>query len=88
MFKPDDQDDIVAEGVLEILPDGHGFLRSPEYGCRPGPDDIYVAPFYINRFHLKTGDTVACRVRPPSAGETHFTLIGIDAVNFESPRCS
>ena len=76
---------IFAEGVLEILPDGYGFLRSPDYNYLPGPDDIYVSPSQIRKFDLKTGDTVSGQVRPPHDGEKYFALVKIEAVNFESP---
>jgi len=76
---------IVAEGVLEILPDGYGFLRSPDYNYLPGPDDIYVSPSQIRKFDLKTGDTISGQVRPPHEGEKYFALVKIEAVNFESP---
>jgi transcription termination factor Rho len=76
---------IFAEGVLEILPDGYGFLRSPDYNYLPGPDDIYVSPSQIRKFDLKTGDTVSGNVRPPHEGEKYFALVKIEAVNFESP---
>jgi len=76
---------IFAEGVLEILPDGYGFLRSPDYNYLPGPDDIYVSPSQIRKFDLKTGDTVSGQVRPPHEGEKYFALVKIEAVKFESP---
>jgi len=76
---------IFAEGVLEILPDGYGFLRSPDYNYLPGPDDIYVSPSQIRKFDLKTGDTVSGNVRPPHEAEKYFALVKIEAVNFESP---
>jgi transcription termination factor Rho len=76
---------IFAEGVLEILPDGYGFLRSPDYNYLPGPDDIYVSPSQIRKFDLKTGDTVSGQVRPPHEGEKYFALVKIEAINFESP---
>src|SRR5438477_244235 len=63
---------IFAEGVLEILPDGYGFLRSPDYNYLPGPDDIYVSPSQIRKFDLKTGDTISGQVRPPHEGEKYF----------------
>ncbi len=77
---------IFAEGVLEILPDGYGFLRSPDYNYLPGPDDIYVSPSQIRKFDLKTGDTVSGQVRPPHEGEKYFALVKIEAINFESPE--
>ena len=77
---------IFAEGVLEILPEGYGFLRSPTYNYLPGPDDIYVSPSQIKRFDLHTGDTVSGQVRPPKEGERYFALLRVEAVNFESPE--
>src|SRR5271156_1931860 len=76
---------IFAEGVLEILPDGYGFLRSPDYNYLPGPDDIYISPSQIRKFDLKTGDTISGQVRPPHEGEKYFALVKIEAVNLESP---
>src|ERR1700685_2127658 len=76
---------IFAEGVLEILPDGYGFLRSPDYNYLPGPDEIYVSPPQIRKFDLKAGDTISGSVRPPHEGEKYFALVKIEAVNFESP---
>ena len=66
---------IFAEGVLEILPDGYGFLRSPDYNYLPGPDDIYVSPSQIRKFDLQTGDTISGQVRPPHEGEKYFALV-------------
>ena len=77
--------DIVGEGVVEVLPDGFGFLRSPEANYLPGPDDIYVSPSQIRKFDLRTGDTVSGQVRPPKDGERYFALIKVEAVNFEHP---
>ena len=77
---------IFAEGVLEILSEGFGFLRSPDYNYLPGPDDIYVSPSQIRRFDLHTGDTISGQVRPPKEGENYFALVKIEAVNFESPE--
>ncbi len=77
---------IFAEGVLECLPDGFGFLRAPEYNYLPGPDDIYVSPSQIRRFDLRTGDTVSGQVRQPKEGERYFALIKVEAVNFEQPE--
>jgi transcription termination factor Rho len=74
-----------SEGVLEILPEGYGFLRSPDYNYLPGPDDIYVSPSQIKRFDLKTGDIISGQVRPPKDGERYFALLRVEAVNFESP---
>jgi transcription termination factor Rho len=79
---------IFAEGVLECLPDGFGFLRAPEYNYLPGPDDIYVSPSQIRRFDLRTGDTVSGQVRQPKDGERYFALIKVEAVNFEHPEVS
>jgi transcription termination factor Rho len=76
---------IFAEGVLEILDEGYGFLRSPDYCYLPGPDDIYVSPSQIKRFDLRTGDTVSGQVRPPKETERYFALLKIEAVNFENP---
>ncbi len=77
---------IFAEGVLEVLPDGFGFLRAPDYNYLPGPDDIYVSPSQIRRFDLRTGDTVSGQVRPPKEGERYFALLKVEAVNFENPE--
>jgi len=76
---------LFAEGVLEILPDGYGFLRAPESNYLPGPDDIYVSPSQIRRFNLRTGDTVSGQVRPPKEGERYFALIKLEALNFDPP---
>ena len=73
-------------GVLEILPDGFGFLRSPNYNYLPCPDDIYVSPSQIRRFDLKTGDTISGQIRPPKEGERYFALLKVEAVNFENPE--
>lgn len=80
--------DIFGAGVLEILPDGYGFLRSPDYNYLPGPDDIYVSPSQIRRFGLRTGDTVTGTVRPPKDGERYFALLKVDTLNFEPPEVS
>ena len=77
---------IFSEGVLEVLPDGFGFLRAPDYNYLPGPDDIYVSPSQIRKFDLHTGDTVSGQIRPPKEGERYFALIKVEAVNFESPE--
>jgi transcription termination factor Rho len=77
---------IFAEGVLEILPEGYGFLRSPDYNYLAGPDDIYVSPSQIKRFDLRNGDTVSGQVRPPKENERYFALLRIEAVNFENPE--
>ena len=76
---------VFSEGVLETLPDGFGFLRSPDYNYLPSPDDVYVSPSQIRRFDLHTGDTTSGQVRPPKEGEKYFALVKIEAVNFESP---
>jgi transcription termination factor Rho len=76
---------IFSEGVLEVLPDGFGFLRAPDYNYLPGPDDIYVSPSQIRKFDLQTGDTVSGQIRPPKEGERYFALIKVEAVNFEPP---
>ena len=77
---------IFSEGVLEVLPDGFGFLRAPDYNYFPGPDDIYVSPSQIRKFDLQTGDTVSGQIRPPKEGERYFALIKVEAVNFEPPE--
>ncbi|MDP8255635.1 MAG: transcription termination factor Rho [Candidatus Alcyoniella australis] len=74
---------IYGEGTLEILPDGFGFLRAPDYNYLPGPDDIYVSPSQIRRFNLRTGDTVSGQIRPPKEGERYFALLKVEAVNYE-----
>lgn len=75
--------DIFGSGVLEILPDGYGFLRSPDYNYLPGPDDIYVSPSQIRRFGLRTGDTISGTVRPPNDGERYFAILKVDMLNFQ-----
>lgn len=77
---------IFSEGVLEILPDGYGFLRSPTYNYLPGPDDIYVSPSQIKRFGLRVGDTVSGQIRPPKDNERFFALLRVEAVNYENPE--
>mgnify|MGYP001164718729 FL=1 len=77
---------IAGSGVLEILPDGFGFLRAVDYNYLPSPDDIYISPSQIRRFSLRTGDTVSGEVRPPKEGEKYFALLKVDSVNFESPE--
>ncbi|MCO4760162.1 MAG: transcription termination factor Rho [Myxococcales bacterium] len=77
---------IFAEGVLQVLPDGYGFLRSPDYNYFPGSDDIYVSPSQIRRFGLRNGDTVAGEIRPPKEGERYFALLKVDEINFEEPE--
>lgn len=75
-----------GEGVLEVLEDGFGFLRSADYNYLPCPDDIYVSPSQIRKFNLKTGDTVSGQIRPPKEGERYFALLKVEAVNFENPE--
>ncbi|MCD4692755.1 MAG: transcription termination factor Rho [Calditrichales bacterium] len=77
---------IFSKGVLEILPDGYGFLRSQNYSYLPGPDDIYISPSQIKRFGLRTGDTVTGQIRPPKDNERFFALLRVEAVNFEAPE--
>lgn len=77
-----------GEGVLEILPDGFGFLRSPNYNYLPCPEDIYISPSQIRRFDLQTGDTVSGQIRPPKEGERYFALLKIEAINFHDPEKS
>jgi len=79
---------VFAEGILEILNEGYGFLRSPNYNYLPGPDDIYVSPSQIKRFDLRTGDTISGQVRPPKDNERYFALLKIEAINFERPEAS
>src|SRR4051812_10700734 len=76
---------IYAEGVLEVLPDGFGFLRAPDYNYLPGPDDIYVSPSQIRRFNLRTGDTVSGQIRPPKDSERYFALLKVENVNGSAP---
>ncbi len=77
---------IYGEGTLEILPDGFGFLRAPNYNYLPGPDDIYVSPSQIRRFNLRTGDTVSGQIRQPKETERYFALLKVEAVNYEDPE--
>jgi len=77
---------IYGEGVLEILPDGFGFLRSPDSNYLPGPDDMYVSPSQIRRFNLRTGDTVSGQIRPPKEGERYFALLKVEHINFADPE--
>ena len=81
-------DDISGDGVLEILQDGFGFLRSADCSYLAGPDDIYVSPSQIRRFSLRTGDNVAGKIRPPKEGERYFALLKVNQINFESPEMS
>ena len=76
---------IIGEGVVEVLPDGFGFLRSPDANYLPGPDDIYVSPSQIRRFSLRTGDTVEGDIRSPKDGERYFALLKVNSINFEDP---
>ncbi|MBI5584669.1 MAG: transcription termination factor Rho [Deltaproteobacteria bacterium] len=77
---------IYGEGVLEILPDGFGFLRAPDYNYLPGPDDIYVSPSQIRRFNLRTGDVTAGQIRPPKDNERYCALLKVEAINYEDPE--
>ena len=77
---------IFGEGVLEILPDGFGFLRAPDYNYLPGPDDIYISPSQIRRFNLLTGDTVSGQIRPPKDTERYFAMLKVELVNYEDPE--
>ncbi len=77
---------VFAEGVIERLPDGFGFLRAPDQNYLPGPDDIYVSPSQIRRFNLRTGDTVCGQIRPPKEGERYFALLKVESINFEEPE--
>ncbi len=77
---------IFSEGVLEILPDGYGFLRSSDTNYLPGPDDIYISPSQIKRFSLRTGDVISGQIRPPKDNERFFALIKVEAVNYENPE--
>src|SRR6201994_872066 len=78
--------DIIGEGVVEVLSDGFGFLRSPEANYLPGPDDIYVSPSQIRRFGLRTGDTIDGHIRSPKEGERYFALLKVNTINFEDPE--
>ena len=77
-----------SEGVLEVLAEGYGFLRAPDYNYLPGPDDVYVSPSQIRKFNLQTGDTVSGQIRPPKEGEKYFALIKIEAINFDTTDAS
>ena len=81
-------EDIYSDGVLEILQDGFGFLRSADASYLAGPDDIYVSPSQIRRFNLRTGDTIAGKIRPPKEGERYFALLKVDSINFDKPENS
>src|SRR6202453_4747659 len=76
---------IHGEGTLEILPDGFGFLRSPQSNYLPGPDDIYVSPHQVRRFSLRTGDTVEGQIRAPKDGERYFAMLKVNTINFDPP---
>jgi transcription termination factor Rho len=84
--KAKDNQEIFGDGVLEILPDGFGFLRSPSYNYLPGADDIYVSPSQIRRFGLRTGDTIEGQIRPPKEGERYFALLKVSHINFQNPE--
>jgi transcription termination factor Rho len=86
--KTEEDGDIYGQGVLEVLPDGFGFLRAPDYNYLPGPDDIYVSPSQIRRFNLNTGDTVAGQIRPPKDNERYFALLKVEEINGEDPSNS
>ncbi|HNO09779.1 MAG TPA: Rho termination factor N-terminal domain-containing protein, partial [bacterium] len=77
---------IFSEGVLEILPDGYGFLRSQNYNYLPSPDDIYISPSQIKKFGLRTGDVISGQIRPPKESERFYALLRVEAVNFENPE--
>jgi transcription termination factor Rho len=77
---------ILGEGVVEVLQDGFGFLRSPESNYLPGPDDIYVSPSQIRRFNLHTGDTVSGKIRPPKESERYFALLKVSEINFKNNK--
>lgn len=79
-------EDIYGDGILEILQDGFGFLRSPDCSYLAGPDDIYVSPSQIRRFNLRTGDTIAGKIRPPKEGERYFALLKVNEINFDKPE--
>jgi transcription termination factor Rho len=84
--QPEKEGVMIGEGVLEILQDGFGFLRSPNYNYLPCPDDIYVSPSQIRKFSLRTGDTVRGQIRPPKEGERYFAMLMVEKVNLESPE--
>ncbi len=84
--RTDKNGQVMASGVLEVLPDGFGFLRAPDYNYLPGPDDIYVSPSQIRRLNLRTGDTVEGQVRSPKEGERYFALLKVNSINFEAPE--
>ena len=82
----DDDINIIGQGVVEVLQDGFGFLRSPDANYLPGPDDIYVSPSQIRRFALRSGDTVQGEIRSPKDGERYFALLKVNQINFEEPE--
>ena len=84
--KAKSREDIIGEGILEILQDGFGFLRSADFSYLAGPDDIYMSPNQIKRFGLRTGDTISGKVRPPKEGERYFAMLKVDQINYESPE--
>ncbi len=84
--KIESEGSIFGEGILEILPDGFGFLRSPTYNYLPGPDDIYISPSQIRKFGLRTGDTISGQIRPPKNGERYFAMLKVEAINFDDPE--
>ena len=83
--KGERREEITAEGVIEVLPDGFGFLRAPDYNYLPGADDIYVSPSQIRRFNLRTGDTIGGQIRPPKESERYFALLKVLSINGEDP---
>ena len=84
--KAKNNEDIFSHGVLEILPDGFGFLRSDDCSYLNGPDDVYVSPSQIRRFSLRTGDTISGKIRPPKGDERYFAMLQVDEINFEPPE--
>jgi transcription termination factor Rho len=76
---------LYTEGVLEVLPDGYGFLRAPQFSYLPGPEDVYVSPSQIRKFGLRTGDTISGTIRSPKSGEKYFALVRVDSINFDPP---
>ena len=79
---------LYTEGVVEVLPDGYGFLRAPKFSYLPGPEDVYVSPSQIRKFGLRTGDTLSGTIRKPKSGEKYFAMVRVDAVNFDPPDTS